>query len=229
MKILTLSDSHNKHRQIPEKYLKNEDGSISMIIHAGDVSGRGSIDEIVSFLEWFNVLPFDYKIFCPGNHDFYFEDAKPEEIINLLSQYPNVIYLHDSGIEILGFKLWGSGVTPWFYAWAFNRKGIEIKPHWDMIPDDINLLITHGPAKGYLDLTMGGDSVGCPYLLEKISELKNLSLFISGHVHEGYGKVIFPDGGVFVNASVLNHRYEMRNKPYLITLDDISKKVISIE
>ena len=63
MKILALSDSHNKHNEIPLKYLENKDNSISMIIHAGDVSGRGNKTEVRDFLDWFDSLNFYYKIF----------------------------------------------------------------------------------------------------------------------------------------------------------------------
>ena len=98
-----------------------------------------------------------------------------------------------------------------------------------MIPLDTNVLIVHGPAKGYLDMVIDGESVGCPYLLGKIAELKDLSLFVCGHIHEAYGHIQFADGATFVNASVLNHRYEMTNKPYILTIDEVTKKVISIE
>lgn len=218
MKILCISDTHTKHLQIPVKDLENESNEIDMIIHAGDISSGGYVEEVKQFLKWYNSLNFKHKIFIAGNHDFYFERFPKEEIDAMLAQYPNVTYLNDSGIEIEGYKIWGSPVQPWFYNWAFNRRGTEICKHWDMIPLDTDILITHGPAKGYLDLTMRGDVTGCPYLLIKISELKNLKLFVHGHIHEAYGKIEFPDGGTFINASVLNHRYEMQNKPILIEI-----------
>jgi predicted phosphodiesterase len=214
MNITCISDTHSKHEHIPSKYLTGGD----CIIHAGDVSGRGTKQEIEVFLAWYNELPYKYKILIAGNHDFFFEQAPEYEIEAMLAKYPNIIYLNDSGVEIEGFKIWGSPVQPWFYSWAFNRKGTEICAHWDMIPLDTNILITHGPAKGYLDLTKRGTSTGCPYLLEKITEMTNLALFVHGHIHEAYGRVDFPDGGVFMNASVLNLDYVMSNLPLEIEL-----------
>lgn len=214
MKITCISDTHNKHNHIPIKYLSGGD----CLIHSGDVSGRGSRYEVEEFLKWFNDLPYTHKIMISGNHDFFFEDNSNDIINETLSHYPNIIYLNDSGVEIEGFKVWGSPVQPWFYNWAFNRKGTEICKHWDLIPLDTNILITHGPAKGYLDMTLNGDITGCPYLLDKISELKNLKLFVHGHIHEAYGRVDFPDGGIFVNASVLDARYVMKNVPHEIEL-----------
>jgi len=218
MKILCISDTHNKHDQIPLKYLENIDNEIDTIIHAGDVSGRGWKNEIIPFLQWYNNLPFKNKILIAGNHDFYFEEASETEIKEMLTHYPNIIYLNDSGVEIDGIKIWGSPVQPWFYNWAFNRKDNEIQPHWDMIPLDTNILITHGPVKDYLDLTLGGDSAGCPRLLEKIKELTNLKLHICGHIHEAYGIYKFADNVTFINASVLNARYVMQNKPVEIEI-----------
>jgi len=214
MTITALSDSHNQHNNIPSKYLAGGD----CVIHAGDVSSRGTRQEIEVFLSWYNDLPYKYKIFIAGNHDFFFEQAPEYEIEAMLAKYPNITYLNDSGVEIEGLKIWGSPVQPWFYSWAFNRKGTEICPHWDLIPLDTDILITHGAAKGYLDLTLKGDVTGCPYLLEKISELTNLKLFVHGHIHEAYGRVDFPDGGVFLNASVLNARYVMSNLPHEIEI-----------
>ncbi len=214
MKITCISDTHNQHNNIPSKYLTGGD----CIIHSGDMTGRGTRTEVEAFLVWYNELPYTNKILIAGNHDFFFEQAPEYEIEAVLAKYPNIIYLNDSGVEIDGLKIWGSPVQPWFYNWAFNKKGTDICKHWDMIPLDTDILITHGPAKGYLDLTLHGDVTGCPYLLEKISEIKNLKLFVHGHIHEAYGRVDFPDGGVFLNASVLNARYVMSNLPHEIEI-----------
>jgi predicted phosphodiesterase len=220
MKIILISDTHNQHSHILPDWLDNKDGSIDMIIHAGDISGRGSLREVEDFLNWYNALNYKYKIFIPGNHDFWFEKVSAFAVNEMLQEkYPTIIYLHDTNVEIEGLKFHGSGVTPWFYDWAFNKVGAEIIPHWDMIPLDTDVLITHGPAKGYLDFTLRGVSTGCPYLLEKISKLTNLKLFVCGHIHEAYGQVDFPDGGVFVNASTLNFNYNVQNKPIVIEVN----------
>ena len=214
MKIIAISDTHTKHNQIPQNYLKDSD----LIIHSGDVSSTGKKNEVKDFLDWFSNLPIEHKVFIAGNHDFYFEENTTDDIQSLLNNYPNIIYLNDSGVEIDGFKIWGSPVQPWFYDWAFNRVGSDICRHWDLIPSDTEILITHGPIKGYLDLTMRGESVGCPYLLDKVKQLNNLRLHVAGHIHEAYGIYEFENGQKFVNASVLNLRYEMQNKPINIEL-----------
>lgn len=215
MKITCISDTHNQHLHIPPDWLEGGD----VLVHAGDVSGRGSFKEIEAFLEWYNELPYTHKIFIAGNHDFWFEKTTGFVVNEMLQEkYPNITYLNDSGVEIDGVKFWGSPVQPWFYDWAFNRMGTDICRHWDMIPLDTDVLITHGPMKGILDLTLRGVSTGCPYLLEKSAEMTNLKLFVCGHIHEAYGKFEFPDGGVFVNASTLNFNYNVQNKPIVVEI-----------
>ena len=65
MKIVLISDTHGLHDKI---LLPQGD----MIIHAGDVSNKGTYGEVTSFLHWFKNLPFKHKVFIAGNHDFIF-------------------------------------------------------------------------------------------------------------------------------------------------------------
>lgn len=213
MKIVCIADTHNQHGLILPDDLKGD-----MIIHAGDVTSMGSKYDVEGFLYWFNKLPFKHKIFIAGNHDWFFEIAPQDEIDSLLKRYPDIIYLNDSGVEIEGLKIWGSPISPWFYNWAFNRLGDTIQPHWDLIPLDTNILITHGPIRGYLDMTTGGDITGCPRLLSKIYELPKLKLHVCGHIHEGHGIRKFKRGVNFVNASVLDDNYFMTYPPIKIII-----------
>jgi len=210
MNITFISDTHNKHKLIPSKYLIGGD----MIIHSGDLTSRGSEDEVRAFLNWYSTLPYTYKIFIAGNHDFFFESES-----DIMSYYPNIIYLNDSGIEIEGIKIWGSPVQPFFHNWAFNRYENDIGKHWGLIPDDTNILLVHGPVNGILDMTSRGISAGCPQLLNKVNNLKELKIFSSGHIHESYGGYIM-DGKLFLNASILNLRYELKNRPITLEYGD---------
>lgn len=203
MKFVVISDTHGLHDA-----LELPPGDV--LIHAGDVSKRGYTREIVSFLNWFKVQPHPYKIFIAGNHDYFFEQKPAEEIAAIIPS--NVIYLNDSGIEIGGVRIWGSPVQPWFCDWAFNRqRGPEIRKHWDLIPAGTDILLTHGPAFGFLDRLITGEAVGCEELIKKIWEIKP-KYHLTGHIHEAYGE-IETDGIRFINAAVLNHRYEMQNAP----------------
>lgn len=215
MKIVAISDTHAKHQNLilPEG---------DMLIHAGDVSSMGKESEIKDFLNWFSKTDFAYKILIAGNHDFYFEKISHntkalEELIPA-----NVIYLNDSGVEIENlerttFRIWGSPIQPWFYNWAFNRyRGEDIKRHWDKIPQNTDILITHGPAYGILDKTTRNENVGCEDLLEKIKEIKP-KFHICGHIHEAYGR-IKESNTEFINASVLDENYNLRNQPIVFEI-----------
>ncbi len=203
MKIIAISDTHGQHGKV---VLPEGDA----IIHAGDVSVRGTESQIVDFINWFSGLNYRYKIFIAGNHDFFFERESQEKIKSLIPE--NVIYLNDSGIELEGIKIWGSPIQPWFQDWAFNRqRGIDIRKHWDMIPGDTDILITHGPAKGILDRLVYGEEVGCVDLLDAVNRI-NPAFHVFGHIHEGYGE--HQEGKTkFINAAVLNEDYFLANSP----------------
>ena len=205
MKLILISDTHGRHDDVDIP-----DGDI--LIHAGDLSSRGREFEIDDFLDWFSNQPHKHKIFIAGNHDFFFE-RENQETIN--SKMPNnVIYLNDSGIEIEGVKIWGSPIQPEFYNWAFNReRGDEIKKHWDLIPLDTDVLITHGPPINILDKTIRRKSVGCEELLIAVNHIKP-KIHVFGHIHEAYGVEIIDDT-TFINASILNERYYYTNDPII--------------
>lgn len=208
LKIVAISDTHGQHDK-----LLLPDGDI--LIHAGDISNKGEDFEIPDFLFWFDKQNFKSKIFIAGNHDFFFERHPEEEIAKLV---PNgIIYLKDSGTEIDGVKFWGSPVTPWFFNWAFNRRrGHEIARHWDLIPDDTDILITHGPMFRRLDKNKDGQHLGCKDLFLRSQEL-NLKAHIFGHIHEDHG-IMEKEKVKFLNASVVNAKYELVNEPLVFDI-----------
>ncbi len=209
MKIVIISDTHGRHEDI---ILPKGD----LLIHAGDVSNHGTKNQIEAFLKWFSEQDFNYKIFIAGNHDFLFENETPESIEALIPD--DVTYLNDSEITIEGIKIWGSPIQPEFMDWAFNRKrGAEIKTHWDLIPNETDILITHGPPYGILDKNMRGMSCGCEELKKAVDRTQP-KLHIFGHIHEGHG-IEQIDNTTFINASQLNYRYSLTNEPLAIDLN----------
>ncbi|WMJ72371.1 metallophosphatase domain-containing protein [Cytophagaceae bacterium ABcell3] len=210
MKIVCISDTHSYHHNL----LDLPDGDV--LVHAGDVSSRGHASEVEDFLIWFNGLPHPNKIFIAGNHDFLFEE-NPRAAQQLLDKFPDIIYLENSEAVIEGVKFYGSPATPWFYDWAFNyQRGDELRGIWEKIPEDTNVLITHGPVYGVLDRVQRDKSkVGCKDLLERIKKLKKLSLFVCGHIHESYGTTLLK-GVNYVNASICNLQYKPIHKPVVV-------------
>lgn len=208
MKFVAISDTHGKHDNL---ILPPGD----MLIHAGDISMKGEEKEVVAFFDWLSQQPFKYKVLIAGNHDFYFEREPEECILKLLPD--NVIYLNDSMATVEGFTIWGSHITPWFFNWAFNRhRGDPIRRHWELIPLGIDILLTHGPAFRILDTNTKGQHTGCKDLRLRITDVKP-RVHVFGHIHEAYGRVQKPDT-LFINASVLNEKYELVNRPVVFEI-----------
>lgn len=205
--LVCIADTHERH-----DYLEVPEGDV--LIHAGDCSFTGTIPAIVAFNNWLGTLPHKHKIFIAGNHDWLFQ-TNPALAKSLLT---NATYLQDSGVEIEGFKFWGSPVSPEFNSWAFNRKrGKEINKHWKMIPMDTDVLITHGPPHGVLDRTQRGQSVGCKNL-ENRAFIVQPQFHIFGHIHEGYG-MRCANGTTYINASSVNASYIYANAPIIVDLE----------
>lgn len=218
MKIVFISDTHTKHKQV--KLPKGD-----MIIHSGDFTSVGRHYEVIRFLDWYSGLPYKYKIIVAGNHDFYFQHNTEMMISHQtgLSINPEIIdsekiiYIQDSVVEIEGIKIYGSPWTPTFYNWAFMKdRGEPIKEMWSKIPMGMDIVVTHGPPKNILDNCRGGFRAGCDDLLERIKQV-NPKYHVFGHIHEGYGKEKHGKT-TFINCSVLDDNYILVNKPQTINI-----------
>lgn len=208
MTLTLISDTHFRHNQLE---LPGGD----MLIHAGDLCGHGTEGEALAFLRWFGEQPYTHKTFIAGNHDWFFEKNSKIDIDKIIPK--NIHYLNDSGVEIEGLKIWGSPVQPAFLDWAFNRKkGAEINKHWKLIPQDTDILITHGPPFGILDRTRSNYNAGCEMLLKKVNQIQP-KLHVFGHIHEGYG-MIEKGKIIFANASSVNFNYQLVNAPIVLEI-----------
>jgi Icc-related predicted phosphoesterase len=123
-------------------------------------------------------------------------------------------------------KLYGSPWQPEFFNWAFNlpRNGKEMKSKWDAIPKDTDILITHGPPFGHLDIP-GGQSirVGCEMLRHRVDEIKP-KIHVFGHIHGSSG--YYYNGHThFINASILNEQYLYTNLPVSVEWDSITNEI----
>lgn len=217
MKTWTISDTHCRHNElnIPE---------VDTVIHAGDCSNTKNPYEneleVRIFLEWFRALPIKYKIYVPGNHDTSIEKG----MINF-KEYPEITFLLHDLVGIEGLKIFGSPYTPRFHDWAFMKSRNRMGLVWQSVPQ-CDILVTHGPSKGNLDLSLDFDTgkpvqVGCKSLYNKITELK-IPWHIHGHIHNddnchNYGQ-LFNGTTTFINCSVVNHRNNKINPGFIIDI-----------
>jgi Icc-related predicted phosphoesterase len=206
MKIVLLSDTHQLHDQlvVPPG---------DLLIHAGDSCRRGTLEELSAFNDFLGRLPHPHKIAIAGNRDYSFE-RQPEESRKILT---NAVYLQDEEITIGGLRIYGSPWQPPFMNTAFNLpRGEALREKWALIPQGIDILVTHTPPYSIGDRTAGGELVGCRDLLEAVRRIKpRFNVF--GHIHEGYGQYN-KNGILFINASMTDGLMQLSHAPIVCDL-----------
>ena len=240
MKIIHLSDTHSKHRQVKWNF---DPANADVIIASGDLSNIGEEKELRDFFKWFTELPVKYKIAIAGNHDKAFDpkfwhdggldsdthkrwivgcEDYSKKIIEEFTSNENHFFLNHESCEIEGVKFFGSPWSADFHSqyWAFNiPRGEESKKLYTQIPAGTNVLITHGPPFERLDITeRGGYRVGCEELAARIKEIKPQA-HLFGHIHEGYGHS-FDGDTLYLNSSIMTIGYFPINKPQVFELKD---------
>lgn len=185
IKILQISDTHNRHN-----YLTNLPEA-DVIIHCGDFTEQGTEEETLDFLNWFIELPYKHKIFITGNHDLCLWDAEGIEDLP-----ENVHFLQDRGCEIEGVS---------FFGLAYNHPEL-------LIPDRVDVLVTHEPPVMILDES-NGTHWGNALIRQRVLEVKpRYHLF--GHAHDAYGTEK-QDGIIFSNGSSLDDFGKLYHRPKL--------------
>lgn len=223
MRIVCISDTHN------HDLTKLDLPAGDILLHAGDWTGNGNVIEVSRFNEYCKKIKYKYTYgiyTCGGNHDFLAE----ENTGLCKSILTNCHLLINESIEIEGIKFYFSPYSPFFYNWAFNlaEDGSQAQSMWAKIPDNTNILITHGPPRTILDtLITTYEHVGCPKLTNRVLDLQELKLHIFGHIHYSYG---YEQHGSkhFINASICNEQYNPVNKPYIVDINTLTKHISSV-
>lgn len=217
MKIVIISDTHMLHDHV---MLPCGD----MLIHAGDMAGHGTEQEVMRFNNWISKLDFKHKIVIGGNHDWAFEKNEIDH------KSLGFTYLQDESILIDGIKIYGSPWQPDFCHWAFNLpRGKKLKEKWDLIPNNTDILITHCPPRGICDKLedhyvdgkrCDGAHEGCDDLLTAVRRVKP-KYHIFGHIHSGYGK-FKNEHTTFINAAICTEQYQPINEPFVINYKELN-------
>lgn len=254
MRIVTLGDLHGQHRkmQVPE---------CDLLCCVGDYgAGRTSFAEMLDFAGWLDQQPARKKVFIAGNHDHCLSERpapafdtnvairtvhrqRYDALIAGIEQYPDIEYLEDRTYNWEGLTIHGMPWSPAFHAdyWVFNATEEQMVKHLAKIPTNVNILLTHGPAYGYMDLipqeyAQPGEDLhkGCRQTLAVIQKrLKKLKLFAFGHIHnadtanragsDNYGvrmvRVTNTKSVLFSNAACVDNSYQVVNpSPMIIHL-----------
>jgi Icc-related predicted phosphoesterase len=208
MKIWHIGDTHTYHNllTIPE--------GIDMVIFSGDCSNPrdpySNEPEVRGFIDWFKNLPIKHKIFVAGNHDTSIEKG----LVSISDiQVNGIHYLENEHITIEGIKIFGSPLTPQFGQWSFMKARNKLDRIWSAIIDkDVDIIVTHGPPKGILDLGIDRNNMmefcGCKSLLNVVTLIKP-KLVAFGHIHNckdvinAGTRTIDGQDTIFSNGSVL--------------------------
>jgi Icc-related predicted phosphoesterase len=169
-----------------------------VLVHSGDFAGEGTMGDYTDVFSWLDSLPHKHKLLVAGNHDSLFQQFAKM----IRRRLPKCItYLEDSGTVIEGLTFWGSPWTPGYPWMAFTYRAIEgSENRWMSVPDDTDVLITHGPPQGILDRNYSGQRIGDASLYKRV-EVVRPKLHLFGHVHDQNGEMS-RFGTRFVNAAV---------------------------
>lgn len=192
MIIDCISDMHGDEPKL-------EGGDI--LIVAGDCTGRDLPWEWERFFAWVESQNYEDVILVAGNHDGYLEERTCEHF------FSNLKYLEDKLLEYKGLRIYGTPWTPIFCNWHFMLPPGKIQQKWDLIPDNLDILITHGPPYSTLDGTCGNRH-GCPHLLDAVVRAKPKH-HVFGHIHESGGKEQITTHTHFHNVSTMNEQYDL--------------------
>ena len=187
--IICISDTHMAQPDVP-------DGDV--LLHAGDLTNCGTFEELQAHLDWLSSLPHRYKVIIAGNHGKLLDADYVKRFPDRICEEPgkcaadlnfhDLIYLDRTSVTLrLGtkrtLKIFGSPMTPECGVFGFQYP--PIRDVWKgIIPEGTDILLTHGPPKGYLDL-MGK---GCQHLTRAVGKARP-SLVVFGHTHAGRGRL----------------------------------------
>ena len=214
MRLVAISDTH---------LFQSDLGTLpegDVLIFAGDLLRGGSLDELRTVADWWKSLEYPHKVFVAGNHDCCFVDH-PEQSLEILGD--GFHYLQDSEVSISGVRIWGSPWQPEYNSWEFNLpRGKALADKWSLIPDGIDVLITHGPPKGIGDQCGMERRDGCADLLAAVCRVRP-GLHLFGHIHQDGG---FWQQGETYFANVTT--WESTRMPTILDYDKSTKTVAPI-
>lgn len=217
MRLYAMSDTHFGDVD-PSKFpIQPRDDDV--LVHTGDATMRGTLEEFSAFLHWFSKIPTKHKLFVPGNHDFLCE--KSPGIARAMCDDAGVTLLDGLRVELCGVSFYGAPWVTNLRRWAFHRedKWIKYRVLNDLRGVGVDVLLTHSPAYGTLDRCVSGDVVGVK-AFNTINERFQPLAHVHGHIHESYGRTaspVSPGTGVY-NVSLCDEKYQVVNSPVVIPL-----------
>jgi len=226
VRFVCISDTHGRHDDLSPLLPEGD-----VLLHAGDFTSCGDLGQLRCFGSWLGSLPYRRKLVVAGNHDvtlheeYYLATGKRRfhaqapldpalaRAAFLEACGDSVTFLEDEAAVVEGVRVYGSPWQPEFADWAFGLpRGPALAHKWAAIPDDTDVLLTHGPPLGRGDLCSGGNRAGCADLLSRVQGQVRPRFSVFGHIHEGHG-VTFDGVTHFVNAASSSLANRCENVP----------------
>jgi len=216
VRCVCISDTHTHHWELDVPR-----GDV--LLHAGDVllESRGadaaSLEQLDDFDKWLSTQPHPFKVLIAGNHDGAMAALGPEGVHKRIT---SAIYLEDTTIECANLRIHGS---PLSFGHSDNSAfqprpdcngGYNESLALERIPNDLDILITHGPG-GSGPMTFGRGSAA---LAERVVAVRP-RFCVCGHLHTRHGAEVTKEGVVVVNASSANFLYAVVRPPIVFDLE----------
>ena len=264
LRVVVMSDIHSKEgnllESLPEGDLLLIAGDITQ---SGQLHEYQQFNSFIKQIHQRNL--FKSIIFIAGNHertldsDYYnkvgWNYDKIRQDTNacreaLFFELPsNVYYLFDSSVVIDNLVIYGS---PWViggdmfpsensshehFRWGFSLTEEELENKWNLIPSDVDILITHQPPFGVGDQRrnydldqiindkqiFGYEHKGSKSLLSAYQRIHPI-LHVCGHEHQGYGAYRFQNHStILLNAAVCDEDYLPINPLLIVDIDSNQK------
>lgn len=210
---MALSDTHGHEREV-----EVPEGDI--LVFAGDFAWSGNHGEWSSWIEWLRSLPHRFKIVVAGNHDGIltqpFFRHQVEEV---------AAYLEGASVLAGGLKVFGSPFIPRTgFGWSFEAASSRLRRIWTGVPDDTDLIVSHGPPLGAVDQDHTGAHLGDPEfarMLGRWHEERSSpppQAIVCGHIHEAHGEGLVM-GIRTHNVAVCDAQYDPVHPATIFTLD----------
>ena len=146
----------------------------------------------------------------------------------------DIDFLLDSKTTFRNQNIWGTPWVPKCGVWGFMYNSQEqANEKFSLIPDDTDILLSHSPPRGTLDIVSKKkyvlnedtlntelkrvpEEVGCPILAKHLERVRPKAHFF-GHIHESHGWYFCQDQNrISVNASICDPLYSPDNKPIIV-------------
>ena len=222
MKIIAISDLHGLLPKIDEK--------CDVLCICGDIIPLEIQTDVyksknwlkTDFIAWCNSIACKHILLIAGNHDLIFEQTLHHEIMNIFLG-TKIHYLENDEIEIDGKRFYGTPYCHIFGNWAFMREDSHLKMIYDLIPENLDVLLIHDAPYGTSDICLQeieGDNkehLGCIPLRDAILE-KKPKIVLHGHLHSTNHNVELMENTKVYNVSILNESYNLEYPPLTLNL-----------